>query len=72
MNFFISKKQNQQDILINVPQVRTLILNGVSVSDTRIEHRRSYDTRRTHIHEVSNSKSICWISDKSSTVLTQF
>jgi len=50
--------------------MKTLLLNDVS--DTRIGHRHSYDTYRTRIREVSNSKNICWISGNSSTVLTQF
>jgi len=36
-------------------EARTLLLNGVSVSDTRI----GVDTRMTLIGEVFNSKSIC-------------
>ena len=51
---------------------QTLILNDVSVSDTHIGHQHSYDTCRIRIREVSNSKSICWISDNCSVVLTQF
>jgi len=43
----------------------------MSVSDTHIEHRHSYDTCRTRIREMSNSKSICYISDNSSTVLVR-
>ena len=39
-------------------EARTLLLNGVSVSDS-IGHRHSYDTCRICIREVSNSKSIC-------------
>jgi len=53
-------------------EVRTLLLNGLSVSDTRIRHRHSYDICRTRTHEMSNSKSICWTFDNSSTFLTQF
>jgi len=41
------------------------------MSDTRIGHRHSYDHRMTRVGEVSNSKSICWISDNYSIVLTQ-
>jgi len=40
-------------------EARTLLLNGVSVSDTRI----GVDTRRTLIGEVFKSKNICWISE---------
>jgi len=50
----------------------TLILNDVSVSNIHIEHRHSYDICRTHICEMFILKSICWISDNSSTVLIQF
>jgi len=28
-----------------------------------------HDTRKTLIHEISNSKSICWISNHSNTIL---
>jgi len=51
--------------LVIIYEVQTLLLNGMSVSDTYIGHQHSYDTCR-----VSNSKSICWISDNYSTVLT--
>ena len=40
-------------------EVRTLLLNGVSVSNIRMGHWHSYDTCKPRIHEVSNSKSIC-------------
>jgi len=53
-------------------KLKHFFLNGVSVSDTHIEHQYLYDTYRTRIREVSNSKNICWISDNSSMVLTQF
>jgi len=53
-------------------EARTLLYNGVSVSNSCIGHRHSYDTCRICIREVSNLKSICWIFDNSSTVLTQF
>jgi len=53
-------------------KVQTLFLNGMSMSDTHIRHRHLYDTCRTRIREVSNSKSICWISDNSITILIQF
>jgi len=58
--------------LVGVYEAWTLLLNGVSVSDTRIGHRHSYNTCRTRIREVFNSKNIYWISDNSSTVQKQF
>jgi len=39
-------------------EARTLLLNDVSVFDTRVEHRHLYDTYRTRIREVSNLKNI--------------
>jgi len=35
------------------------LLNGVSVSDTRIIYKHLYDTRSTCIGEASNLKNIC-------------
>ena len=46
-------------------EVRTLLLNGVSVSDTCI----GVDTRTTLVGEVFNAQNICWIPN---TVLIQF
>ena len=43
-------------------------LNNVSMSDTRI----GVDTHMTLIGEVFNSKNICWISENSGMILTQF
>jgi len=40
-------------------EVQTLLLNGVSVSDTHIGYQHSYDTCRTRICKMSNSKNIC-------------
>jgi len=40
-------------------EVRPLLLNGVSVFDTLIGHRHSYDTYKIRIREVSNTKSNC-------------
>ena len=34
----------------------TLLLNGVSMSNTRIKYRHSYDK---YLYEMSNSESIC-------------
>jgi len=48
----------------------TLVLNGVSMLNIHSEHRHLYDTCRTRIREVFNSK--IWMSNNSNTVLTQF
>ena len=61
--------QNNTEITFPVKfyEAWTLLLNGVSVSHTRIEHRHSYNTRRIRIGEMSNSKNIYLIYDNSNT-----
>jgi len=44
---------------LTIYEAQTLLLNGMSVSDTRVGHRHSYDTCRTRICEMFNLKSIC-------------
>jgi len=69
-NFHFNKllKNNALITLRVVYETQTILLNGVSVSDTYI----SVDTRMTLIGKVFNSKDICWIFENSNTVLTQF
>lgn len=47
-------KSNNADTLVREDEARTRLLNGVSVSDTRIGHRHSYGTCRTRIVKVFN------------------
>jgi len=53
-------------------EVRILLLNDVSVSDTRIGHDIQKNIYKTCISKVFNSKNICWISDNFSMILIQF
>ena len=45
-------------LLVNY-EGQTILLNDVSMFDTRVGYQHSYDTCRTRIREMSNSKSIC-------------
>jgi len=70
-------EKTKKRTLPTIYEAQTLLLNGVSVSDTRISVDTcrtliSVDTRRTLLSEVFNSKNIYWIFENSNTVLTQF